>query len=187
LRYRHVAGAASAALLASVALAAGPASAQEEEPLAPLAVAPTSGPAGTVISVSGDGCLLQEGQEGLIPTGDAVLLRIDDAVTDDDVVAENIVAAAPDGTWSTSLTVPEGLDPEAVYVVAAVCFGVAEPVENTVVLVEYEPILFDVLGSPTEPPVTPPDVEIPPVEIDPPAAAPAPAARAVRAQPTFTG
>ena len=184
MRHRHVAGVAAAALMTSVALAGGIAGAQEEPgELAPLTVDPTSGQPGTVISVSGGECMTED--PALDPVAFGFLFRQDDELTEDDFLAAAEAEAAPDGTWATSLTVPDGFDPEGVYLVGALCAGLAETPEGDQLLRDYEPVEFDLTGPPpTEPPVvTPPD--LPPVVPVGPAAAPV--ATAVRARPTFTG
>jgi hypothetical protein len=169
MNIRRMAAVGTAGLLSAAVLAGSPAGAQEGGEFAPLTVDPTSGPAGTAISVSGADCL----EEGAAPVGFAVLFRFDDDETDDDILDTAEVDAADDGTWATSLTMPAGLDPEGVYVVTATCF-----VGEDQVVVDYEGVEFDLTGAaPTEPPADTP----------PAAPAPAPAATAVRAQPTFTG
>ena len=185
MRYRHVAGVATAALLASVALAGGIAGAQEEPgEFAPLTVEPTSGPAGTVIFASGGQCVTED--PALIPVGFPFLFVEDDELTEDDILDFDEVEAAPDGTWAASLTVPDGFDPEGIYVVGAFCIGFAEDPANDQLIVAYEPVEFDLTGPPpTEPPVVTPPPDVPPVV--PIAPAEAPVATAVRARPTFTG
>ena len=160
----------TAGLLSAAVLAGGPAGAQEGGEFAPLTVDPTSGPAGTVISVSGADCV----EEGVATVSSAILVRFDDSETEDDLLDIADVDAAEDGTWATSLTMPAGLDPEGVYLVTAACLVA----ESEQLVVDYEVVEFDLTGAaPTEPPA------------DTPPAAPAPAAAAtpVRAQPTFTG
>lgn len=183
MRHRHVAGVATAALLTSLALAGGTAGAQEPGEFAPLTVDPTSGAPGTMVSVSGGGCTTED--PALIPVGFTFMFRVDDELTEDDLLASNEVDAAPDGTWATSLTVPEGFDPEGIYLVGAVCVGLAETPEGDQLILDYEPVEFDLTGAPpTEPPVvTPPDIP----SVVPIGPAEAPAATAVRARPTFTG
>jgi hypothetical protein len=187
MRHRHVAGVATAALMTFVALAGGSAGAQEEPgEFAPLTVDPTSGPPGTVISVSGDGCATED--PALIPVAFGFMFRLDDELTEDDFLAAGDVEASPDGTWATSLTVPDGFDPEGIYAVGAVCAGIAETPEDDQLLVDYEPVEFDLTGPPpTEPPVvTPPDLP-PVVPVAPAAPAAAPVATAVQARPSFAG
>jgi hypothetical protein len=180
LRHKYVAGVATAALLVSAALAGGTAGAQA---VPPLTVDPTSGPPGTVVSVSGGGCTTED--PALMADAFPFLVRVDEELTEDDFLAGSEAEPAADGTWATTLTVPDGFDPEGVYVVGAICVGLAETPEGDQLLFEYEPIEFDLTGPPpTEPPVvTPPDLP-PVVPVGP---AEAPVARPVQARPTFTG
>lgn len=113
-------------------------------------------------------------EEGVATVSSAILVRLDDSETEDDILDIADVDAAEDGTWATSLTVPAGLDPEGVYMVTADCLVA----ESEQLVVAYDVVEFDLTGAaPTAPPT------------DTPPAAPAPAAAAtpVRAQPTFTG
>jgi hypothetical protein len=77
-----------------------------------LTIDPKSGPPGTVITVSGTACTAETVDVGLgASSGES-----------GGVVAEsNDVDVADDGTWSTTLTVPTGSDPDATYTVGAVC------------------------------------------------------------------
>jgi hypothetical protein len=171
MNIRRMAAVGTAGLLSAAILAAGPAGAQEGGELAPLTVDPTSGPAGTVISVSGADCL----DEGVATVSSAYLFRFDgDEPTEDDLLDIVDVDAEEDGTWAASLTMPAGLDPEGVYLVSATCFLA----DSEQIVIDYEAVEFDLTGAaPTAPPADTP----------PPALTPAPAAAPVRAQPTFTG
>ena len=70
---------------------------------------PSSGPAGTAITVSSDRCDQPVAGAGLVGSPGGVTA----------VQAET--APAPDGTWSLQLVVPQGTDPNLDYVVVARC------------------------------------------------------------------
>lgn len=173
-------------VVASVLLAGAPAGAQEgEPPELPLTVTPTSGPAGTVVTVSGGDCVAED--ETFV---EFALLTVDNESPEGPelvLVAREDAVPAEDGSWSGELTVPEGVDPDAVYYVSAVC-GVEIGEEEAEGIAWYDYIEFDVTGGqPTTPPPTVDPGVLPPVT-PPVAVAPTAApAVAVVAQPTFTG
>ena len=171
-----VGGAAAALVLAGL-----PAGAQAP-PTLPLTVSPTGGPAGTVVSFSGEGCG-NGGDEfsvvySLIPW---------DGVTFPIAVADGVAAPGADGSWTGQVTVPEGLDPNLNYLATAVC--VVEESEGQDTFAFYEAVPFDVTGgSPTVPPADPPAVPVEPADALTPGVAPvAPAAVAVPGDPSYTG
>lgn len=168
---RMIALAAVGAAAASV-LAASPVGAQEGE-LAPLDVAPLSGPAGTVITVKGDDCQAHhEGEEHIIPVVEAIFVDYDAETILD---AASVEGGETSGEWSLTLTVPDDIDPEGVYAVTATCW---DDIEEEIILTDYDIYEFDVTGTSTPPP-TP--------TTTPPANAPPPPATPVVEEPPFTG
>ena len=158
---RAVIAAAGSAAVAALTLGASPVGAQES--LLPISVSPTSGPAGTTVTISGDGCLY-EGPgdlEAYLFTGDGTLL---------DVWSGTV---AQDGSWSASI-VPEATDAPGIYTLSATCY--VSP-ESDQIVVDYDFVDFELTGAAPEAPVTP----------EAPAPAVAPAATAVRAAPSYTG
>jgi hypothetical protein len=77
-----------------------------------ITINPTSGPAGTVINVSGTACEAD--------TVD-VALGASSGQSGDTVANRDDVAVADDGTFTTTLTVPAGSDPALTYTVVATC------------------------------------------------------------------
>jgi hypothetical protein len=139
-----------------------------------IAISPTSGPIGTVIQVSGSGCL----DGGVI----VALLGVDPATGETTVVDALVVERAEDGTWSAELIVFDKM------------FRLAGPVQVDVVPGDYtvqascdldvtEPLSFVVTGGGTAPPRTDPPV-IPPFVPVTPVAQPA---TAVPGDPDYTG
>jgi hypothetical protein len=154
----------------------------EEEPLPPLAVSPTEGPPGTVISVAGEECfdgdVVLKLKQGYHPL-DAVHIEVDEG-----------------GSWSGQLAVPEdkaliGQD----LTIRAECNPVYDQVIFTVTEPEPQP------EPPTPPAPTPPapspgpaPAPAPGPVVSPAAGQPgqpatpsAPAATPVTGQPTFAG
>jgi len=109
MRHKRVFALAAAAIAVGAAVAAAPAGAQE---ILPLDVTLTSGWVGRRITVSGVGCVNETGTStGLV----SVLLFGEEEqrqFTVDDVLA--------DGTWSTVITLPEGLVPGP-HTLTAIC------------------------------------------------------------------
>lgn len=112
-----------------------------------LEVTPTSGPGGTVVTVSGSDCVVDdvpgEVEFGLADFGNFTPVVFDVAVPD------------VDGNWTGQFTVPPGTDPEGTYAVGAECVievdeGEFEPI------VEYFPVEFDVTGDGPTPTTAPP-------------------------------
>jgi hypothetical protein len=129
LRRGGVLGGASVGALAVVALGAGMAGAQE---VLPIGVSPSSGPAGTAITVTGSGC---EGDS-------VVLLLLDGSTTLDDETTE----PGADGSWSGTLLVDDGVEGGSTLSITADCLGGE---------VEYSDGSFSVSGvSPTTLPTT---------------------------------
>jgi hypothetical protein len=170
---RRAAVAALACVVASAVMSTAPVAATDEPP--DLTVTPTSGPAGTVVTVSGDDCAFNSISIFLVKLPSAV-------------VAQSGTESSDNGTWSGTVTVPQGADPAADYVVTAQCFVSAG--EQSQVKHDYEQVPFDVTGggtTPTTPTTTPPGEPTEPPVIDPEAVPVAPVAVAVVADPDFTG
>jgi hypothetical protein len=174
MKIRRTAIAAIAAGAASALVGAIPAGAQE---LLPISIAPSAGPAGTVFTVSGAGCV------GEMGPGD-VEVYLFFGEDEGDVVGG--ITPDSEGDWSVELMVEE-TDPVGVHDVSATCFHSPDSEE---ILADYDFTTFEVTAPapPATPPATPPAAEptTPPAadEATPPAAAPA---TPVVAQPTFTG
>jgi hypothetical protein len=162
---RRAALAASTGLALAAALFAAPAGAQEAEFL-PLDITPTSGPAGTAITVSGDDCAPEQEFNAFVQVYFANETDVLDAVETE---------IGGDGSWSTQISVPDGTDPAGTYAVFATCF--VDNGEDVEVNAEYEEVAFDVTG----------DVVVPPTLEPTPAPAPAAPAAPVPGNPTFTG
>jgi hypothetical protein len=140
-----------------------------QQDLAPLEISPSSGPAGAVFTVSGDGCVGEAGP------GDVLVTVF---FTADEVVDEFGVTPEDDGTWSAEILTDEPTDlPPGVYDVTATCF--VSP-ESEKVIVEYDFVEFELIAPPGPPPTEPPTTE-------PPTTPPAPPATPVTKPPTFTG
>lgn len=125
----------------AVALVAPPASAGDG-----FGVNPTSGPAGTVITVSGTGCY----EEGLPDRHVSIILTDGEEAT-----ASSSVVPEDNGAWSGQLTVPAGADPAATYEVYASCWGSILG-DNGQEIASYGPVAFDVTGDGTTPTTAPP-------------------------------
>jgi hypothetical protein len=160
MRHKGAFALAATAIMGGAALLAAPAGAQE--PL-PLDVSPTSGSVGSNVTVSGQGCIEGE-RPGLITVvlfgeSDERLFTVDDV--------------SDDGSWSTVITLPEGLTPGP-YSLTAVC------AVSTGGEVQYEGVDFEVVATAPPPTSTTTTVVTP---------APEPAAPAtpVPGEPIFTG
>jgi hypothetical protein len=130
---------------------------------------PSSGPAGTVFTVSGDGCVGEAG------SGDVLVTVF---FTADEVVDEFGVTPDDDGTWSAEILTDEPTDlPPGGYDVTATCL--VSP-ESEKVIVEYDFVEFELTAPPGPPPTEPPTTE-------PPTTPEAPPAAPVTKTPTFTG
>lgn len=104
----------AAALVAVVATASG---AGFADPSAP-AVAPNPAAPGQTVTVSGAGCLDQDLQNGSSPGGHVVV-----TVAFTSPIVVGVDAAADNGAWSTTFTVPLGT-PDGAYAITATCEGV---------------------------------------------------------------
>ena len=169
MKIKRAAVAAMAGVVAT-ALVTLPAGA-EEPPLLPISVTPSSGPAGTLVTISGAGCVSEAGP------GDVEVYLFNEG---QDEPAETIGGIVPDaqGNWQTQGPVLP-TDPIGIHPISATCF---ESPESDVVIADYDFATFEV----TAPPVTTPPSTEPPAQ--PPVEKPeAPPAAPVRAQPTFTG
>jgi hypothetical protein len=95
MKYKRIVAFATAGVAAMALLVANPAGAQEP-PALPLDVDPTSGPIGTVITVSGDDCF-----------GEAVFTLLEGTSLEDvtGILVENFVDA--NGSWTGELVVPD--------------------------------------------------------------------------------
>jgi hypothetical protein len=166
---------------AAVLVAAPPAGAGDG-----FTVTPTSGPAGTVISVSGTGCY----EEGLPDRHVSIILSDGEQAS-----ASSSVVPDDNGAWSGQLTVPAGADPAGTYQVYASCWGSILG-DNGQEILAYGPVAFDVTGGgpapttpttqPNEPtPTTQPPTE-PTVPGEPETPGPPPATPVVD-EPDFTG
>jgi hypothetical protein len=134
----------------------------------PLEVSPTSGPAGTVITVHGEGCIHPREVDVLVELIDETNQDLEGAIQPD---------VATDGSWTAQLTVPAEADPDHPFDVIAVCSVKVDFPNIPPSVVGYESVPFDVTEPTTNPPVIPPPTA-------PPAAPPA---APVVAEPTFTG
>lgn len=170
--------------------AAGAAAGGEvEEPAnTTMTLDPTSGPTGTVFTVSGSDCTPGDG--GDMSVGVAA-----------EGTVEGKKTATPNeaGDWSTTFTVADDVDPDTVIDVDANCIetfgqveatafqGVRAPTGNGFVRFEYATAQFTVTATPatTEAPTTTADDTTTTTEA--PAEVDATAAEPTVAQPTFTG
>ena len=103
-----------------------------------LAVSPTSGAPGTVISISGQGCARTGVATSAIDV--VVNLTTTDRQTGFDFAH---VATRPDGSWAGTLTVTVDADPSIGYLVNAVC-----SMNGDELLFEYESVPFQVTPLP---------------------------------------
>jgi hypothetical protein len=183
---RAAAVAVACAAAGALALSVAPAGAQDPGSPA-LTVSPTSGPAGTVIAVSGGGCT--ETIQVYLAIGTSF------PSSPADVAATTGTEASGAGDWQTSIAVPAGLDPAGTYSVTARCYISAG--EQSQTKFTYGIVPFDVTGDSTTPSTVPPTVPPtvpgdpgdpgdPPV-IDPDVVPMAPVAVPVVAEPDFTG
>jgi hypothetical protein len=178
---RAAAAAAVTGVAAALAMSVAPA-ALAGVPHPALSVSPTSGPAGTVIAVSGNGCVESIQIYLAIGTGFPS--------SPADVAATTSTEASGAGAWSASIAVPQGLDPDGTYNVTARCFISAG--EQSSLLFTYETVPFDVTGGSTPPPTMPPVDPTDPTDPGDPVVEPgglptAPVAVPVVADPDFTG
>lgn len=160
---RAAIAAAGGAAAAALTLGAVPVGAQEA--LLPISVTPTSGPAGTVATLSGGDCIGEGGP------GDLEAYLWDSTGDEPDFVWLGTVAS--DGSWTASVQF-EATDPVGTYTLSATCF--AGP-ESSEIVADYDFVDFELTAS--EPAPTPPAET--PAE---PAAAPA---APVAGRPSYTG
>jgi|SoiMethySBSTD1v2_1073268.scaffolds.fasta_scaffold02617_14 hypothetical protein len=145
----------------ATALAAGAVPVGAQEPLLPISVTPGSGPAGTVATVSGTGCL------GSAGAGDIEVYLFDGS--SDAPVDVFVGTVAADGSWSFGLQF-EATDALGVYDFSATCFDSPSP--EAPIVADYDFASFELTAAdPAPAPETP-------------VAAPA---APVRAEPDFTG
>jgi hypothetical protein len=104
-----------------------------------LTVSPTSGPPGTVFSISGEGCAKSGVATSVVDI--VVNLTATDRQTG---FAAAHVATRPDGSWTGMLTVPANADPSSAYLVNASC-----QMNGDEALFEYESVPFQVTALPT--------------------------------------
>jgi hypothetical protein len=173
----------------AAALAASPAGAGENpNPTLPWSATPTSGPPGTTVTVSGDGCSAPDlSGVARIVLGDLTALAEGGTL----VLATVEISAGSDGSWTGELVVPPGVDPSHSFIIGGVCqlsLAGQEPQDAG----EYDGITFDVTGdgpAPTEPtvptePTTPTVPGEPPAEPEVPTPPPA---TPIVDDPDFTG
>jgi hypothetical protein len=107
--------------------------------LQPFRVSPSSGPPGTVVSVSGTGCtpgpVVAAGADYVKITSTTLPISVD-------------IAVAGNGSWHGQFTVPAS-PVLGVGLVAATCFSDGVPSSTT-----YSPQSFTVTAAPTTPPTT---------------------------------
>jgi len=129
MRYKGVLALAGAGV-AVTAFLATPVGAQEDPPHGALAleVSPTSGPAGSVITVSGAGCVLGAVEAGLIDP------EVGTGVAFDDTHGDQL------GNWVVELQVPEDAVPDTTYTVHGECIAEGGP--------DYEDSEFVVTDAP---------------------------------------
>lgn len=168
-----IAAVATTALVAGVPAGAEDVPAEEESELLPIDVSPPSGPAGTVVTVSGAGCLTEAGP------GEVEVYVFFGEEEEPQVF---VVAPEEDGSWLIELeSHPE--TPPGVFTFTATCFASSDP--EAEVVADYDFAEFEVLAS-TEP--TPPTSEPDgPPTLTPVDDEPAPPATPVPGEPTFTG
>ncbi|MGH9229441.1 MAG: hypothetical protein ACRD07_12095 [Acidimicrobiales bacterium] len=169
MRYKRLVAAAVAGIAATGWLAATPAGAQE---FLPIEISPTSGPPGTQIAISGDGCIAAD-TPGFI----GVFLFFEE---EEEPVLVFGVEVADDGSWSAGI-LSEDTDPLGLYDVTATCFVGPESEE---VIAEYDFATFELTAPPSPPSTAPPAT---PTPTPAPVAPQAPPATPVTADPTFTG
>jgi hypothetical protein len=171
MKIRRAAIAATAAAVATAFMSVAPVGAQE--PFLPISVTPSSGGAGTVVTVSGEDCDDDAGS-----TAEVFIFLF--SSESDEPIDEFFTTVEEDGTWSYELVV-EATDPPGVYDLTATC--VLSSAETDPTFIEYDFASFEVTGTtpPTTPPTSTPEAPAPTVT---PQAAPA---VAVAAQPTFAG
>jgi hypothetical protein len=168
---RAVIAAAGGAAAAALTFGAIPVGAQET--LLPISVTPTSGPAGTVATVSGADCIGEAGPGDLLaymwgPTSGP----------EDPPIGGWAGTVAADGSWTAPVQF-EASDAVGTYTISATCF--VSPDSDDVVA-EYDFVDFELTAAD---PAPAPPAEQPAVE---PAAAPVAApAPAVRSQPRYAG
>ena len=176
-----------------LALAAPPAGAgSDPTPSLSWSATPTSGPAGTEVTVTGEGCSAPD-HSGVaeINLGDYTAQSQGGTF----LVATVAITAGGDGSWVGTLTVPQGVDPSHSFVVGGECHLVLAG-QQPEHYGDYEGIPFDVTGGgtpTTAPPATPPPTgptvpgePTPEVPEDPEAPTPPPATPIV-APPDHTG
>ncbi len=162
----------AAVSLAAVSLLAGaPAGAQEG--LLPIEVTPTSGAAGDVVTVSGEGCVGETG-----PGDIEIYLFFED---EEPIAAFGADEVTDEGAWTLELLI-EATDPPGLYAYTATCF---EGPESDLIIADYEFADFEITAAA---PTTTTTTAVAPPAVAPPAVAPqAQPAVAVQAQPTFSG
>lgn len=153
LRRSSAVGGAVVGTAAVITLGAGLAAAQEP-PEEPIAIAPPSGPPGTSIAVSGDGCLGGEVALGLL--------------LGDDFIDDGSATPDAEGSWSGTLDVPdEGFEEDTDLAVVAECIGGDVVYADAFFMVDV-----DEGPPPTDPPPTTPPPTDPPGTQPPPTAPP---------------
>jgi hypothetical protein len=173
--------AAGGAAVAALIVGAVPVGAQEEPSLLPVSVTPTSGPAGTVATLSGDGCIGEGGP------GDIEAYLWDPSTVEGDppdLFWSGEVAS--DGTWTAGVEF-EGTDPLGIYFLSATCF--VDP-ESSEIVADYDFVEFELTATdPTPAPEPTPDPAPAPQPTSKPTRAPEAATPAapVAGDPDYTG
>jgi hypothetical protein len=167
MRIRRAAVAATTGLVVSALLAGVPVGAQTAT--LPLNVSPTSGPVGTVVDISGSGCLGPQGPGAVL----VFALFAGEELPPVDADPDNPVIADAQGNWSFPVEIlPEAAE-AGTFDIAARC--TVNDGSGTVIA-EYSRVPFTVTDG-TPPPAPAP--EAPVAEMAP--------AKPVEAKPTFTG
>jgi hypothetical protein len=172
-RWRIVAAATSTAALATALLAGAPAGAQEEPPdLLPITAEPPSTHSGETVTVSGEGCIVDEAAGFILVV----------AFNPDDETAEPFFAegtVVEDGSWTAE--VAPTADETSIFLITAGCFDDGDIGEDEDPVLFYDFVEHEVVvDETTTPPTTEPAA---PAEEAP----TAPVAVPVIGTPTFTG
>ncbi len=172
MNIRRAAIAATAGVVATTFLSVAAVGAGEA-PLLPISVSPGSGPAGTVVTVSGEDCVNSVG-----PGEVDVYLFYGES---EDPIGQLTALVAEDGSWSVGVEF-ESTDGLGLYDITATCF--LDLPESESEAIDYDWGTFDLIAGPgtTPPPTTPPADPTDPV-----VAPQAPPAAPVVAEPSFAG
>lgn len=148
----------------SIAVGATAAGAGSSLNLGDITVDPSSGPAGTVVTVSGDDCAFPQQIEQ--PRGEPSPFQVDLWFEAGEQSAQ---APAQQGSWSHEFTVPEGTAP-GVYLITAACYNGEGEIRR--LLGTYNDGEFTVPEPPTTTTVAPTTTAAPTTTVAPTSAAP---------------